>query len=129
MSNLVVAITGASGSAYAVRLLEILLASDHAVHVTISPSGAHVLRHELGINIELDRFDASQLLGHVGNSNVDPRLSMMVCRETTDTQAASRFRDRDWLSSRLAYHHYQDFGAGIASGSFLTDGMVVCPCS
>ncbi|MCE9532309.1 MAG: UbiX family flavin prenyltransferase, partial [Planctomycetes bacterium] len=31
--------------------------------------------------------------------------------------------------SRLHYHHFQDFGAGIASGSFLTGGMVVCPCS
>jgi 4-hydroxy-3-polyprenylbenzoate decarboxylase len=27
------------------------------------------------------------------------------------------------------YHHHLDFSAGIASGSFLTGGMVVCPCS
>src|SRR5262249_29691218 len=31
--------------------------------------------------------------------------------------------------SRLHYHHYRDFHAGIASGSFITGGMVVCPCS
>ncbi len=30
---------------------------------------------------------------------------------------------------RIIYHHFRDFTAGIASGSFLTDGMVVCPCS
>ena len=30
---------------------------------------------------------------------------------------------------RLHYHDYRDFMAGIASGSFLTGGMVVCPCS
>lgn len=30
---------------------------------------------------------------------------------------------------RLLYHHYQDYSAGIASGSFLTTGMVVVPCS
>jgi 4-hydroxy-3-polyprenylbenzoate decarboxylase len=30
---------------------------------------------------------------------------------------------------RLRYHHYRNFQAGIASGSFLTSGMVVCPCS
>ncbi len=30
---------------------------------------------------------------------------------------------------RVQYHHYQDFFAAIASGSALTDGMVVCPCS
>jgi 4-hydroxy-3-polyprenylbenzoate decarboxylase len=30
---------------------------------------------------------------------------------------------------RLVYHHYQDFAAGIASGSFRTGGMVIIPCS
>ena len=30
---------------------------------------------------------------------------------------------------RLVYHDYRDFKAGIASGSFLTGGMVICPCS
>ncbi len=29
----------------------------------------------------------------------------------------------------LRYHPYQDFMAPIASGSFVTGGMVVCPCS
>ncbi len=32
-------------------------------------------------------------------------------------------------AGRLHYHHYRDFGAGIASGSFLTGGMAICPCS
>src|SRR5215212_5209743 len=31
--------------------------------------------------------------------------------------------------ARLRYHHFRDFRAGIASGSFLTAGMAVCPCS
>jgi 4-hydroxy-3-polyprenylbenzoate decarboxylase len=29
----------------------------------------------------------------------------------------------------VLYHHFEDFMAPIASGSFLTSGMVVCPCS
>jgi 4-hydroxy-3-polyprenylbenzoate decarboxylase len=33
------------------------------------------------------------------------------------------------LAGEIVYHHYQDFAAGIASGSFLTGGMVICPCS
>ena len=31
--------------------------------------------------------------------------------------------------AQLHYHHFRDFRAGIASGSFLTAGMAVCPCS
>lgn len=31
--------------------------------------------------------------------------------------------------SRLRYYHFRDFQAGIASGSFLTGAMVICPCS
>jgi 4-hydroxy-3-polyprenylbenzoate decarboxylase len=30
---------------------------------------------------------------------------------------------------QVYYHHYLEFRAGIASGSFLTGGMAVCPCS
>ena len=45
-SELVVAITGASGAIYATRLLQVLVNSGRRVHVTISPSGeigrAHV---------------------------------------------------------------------------------------
>jgi 4-hydroxy-3-polyprenylbenzoate decarboxylase len=29
----------------------------------------------------------------------------------------------------LKYHNVRNFQAGIASGSFLTGGMVICPCS
>ena len=29
----------------------------------------------------------------------------------------------------LCYHHYRDYMAPVASGSFLTNGMVICPCS
>jgi 4-hydroxy-3-polyprenylbenzoate decarboxylase len=32
-------------------------------------------------------------------------------------------------TGQVRYHHYTDFRAGIASGSFLTAGMVICPCS
>jgi 4-hydroxy-3-polyprenylbenzoate decarboxylase len=32
-------------------------------------------------------------------------------------------------SGKYHYHHAQDIGASIASGSFRTSGMVICPCS
>lgn len=98
-SPIVLAITGASGVVYGVRLLEVLLGSDVDVHLTISDSGRVVIEHELGHAIDLDNFELSQLI---------------------PSTAASH---------RVSYHHYRDFMSPIASGSFLTRGMVVCPCS
>ena len=98
-SPFVLAVTGASGAAYAVRLLEVLVDSGCDVHLSISPSGQAVLKQELGISVNLD----------------DGRLEDML-------PAGDR-------QGHILYHHYQDLMAPIASGSFLTAGMVVCPCS
>jgi flavin prenyltransferase len=97
---LVVAITGASGSLYGVRLLEVLLRAGRTVHLVISPAATQVIEQELGVHIDLDRFDPALLLG-----------------------------GRELNLAGLRYHHFRDFSAGIASGSFLTAGMAVCPCS
>lgn len=32
-------------------------------------------------------------------------------------------------AERITLHDYRDVGSKLASGSFLTDGMVICPCS
>lgn len=103
--DLVVAITGASGAAYAARLLQVLVKAGRRVHVTVSPSATQVFQLELGIKLDLQNCDLSQLL--------------------TEQSASNKEQPR----GNLVYHHYQDFRAGIASGSFLTAGMVVCPCS
>ena len=95
--GLVIAMTGASGAPYALRLLQVVARTGRTVHTTISPSGAQVLREETGITVALARFDPA-VFGNLG-------------------------------PGRLIYHHYQDFSAGIASGSFRTAGMVVSPCS
>lgn len=95
----VLAVSGASGAVYAVRLLEVLLAGGHNVELTISPSAALVLRQELGLEVDLEAFDIDALL------------------------PARRG------SGEVSYHHHQDFLAPIASGSHLTAGMVICPCS
>jgi flavin prenyltransferase len=101
--NLVLAITGASGAAYAVRLLDVLLAAGRDVHLTISPAGQTVLREELGLNVDLDAFRAADLLPSAKTSQ--------------STRGA------------IHYYHHQNLMAPIASGSFLTGGMIVCPCS
>jgi flavin prenyltransferase len=97
--DLVVAMTGASGSPYGVRLLEVLLKASRTVHLVVSPAATEVMQLELGVTLDLNRFDPALMLP--SGLNV----------------------------SRLHFHHYRNFHAGIASGSFLTAGMVVCPCS
>ncbi len=99
-ADLVVAVTGASGSAYGVRLVETLLRAGRTVHLVISPAATEVFKQELALTVDLANFDAAALF---------PAFGLDL--------------------SRLRYHHYRDFGAGIASGSFLTAGMVICPCS
>jgi 4-hydroxy-3-polyprenylbenzoate decarboxylase len=100
-TDLVLAMTGASGAPYGVRLLEVLLQAGRTIHLTISPSAVEVMQLELDRTVRLDHFHAADLLGD---------------RVATEP-------------GQIVYHHYRDFRAGIASGSFLTGGMVVCPCS
>ena len=97
---LVVGITGASGAPYAVRLLEVLLEAGREVHLSISPSGQAVIATELGRAIDLDRFDVAALLGRAAP-----------------------------VAGRLTYPHHKHLMTPIASGSFLTAAMVICPCS
>src|SRR5262245_8953485 len=101
-SDLVVAVTGASGAPYGVRLLEVLIRAGRTVHLTVSPAAVEVARQELDRHVALDQFRLEDLLG----------------------EAAALA-----APGQVEYHHHRDFRAGIASGSFLTAGMVVCPCS
>ncbi|MBX6315982.1 MAG: UbiX family flavin prenyltransferase [Isosphaeraceae bacterium] len=66
---LVLAMTGASGAPYAVRLLRVLARSGRTVHLTISPSAALVLREESGLSVALDRFDPAAF-GDLGPGRV-----------------------------------------------------------
>jgi 4-hydroxy-3-polyprenylbenzoate decarboxylase len=111
MRDLVVAITGASGAVYALRLVEVLREAGRNVHLTISPAAVQVLQHECGLKVDLTQFEAAQLWPNQRGP-----------RQQGPKQQASD-------AGRLVYHHHLDFTAGIASGSFRTDGMVICPCS
>ncbi|MCH7689319.1 MAG: UbiX family flavin prenyltransferase [Planctomycetes bacterium] len=129
MNNLVLAITGASGSIYAVRLLEVLSAAGINVHLTISPSGVQVIEQELGLKVDLENFDLSQLLPSESDITDDSKLGSLLAGGASGSVLSSIFSDSDITPSSVIYHHYLDFTAGIASGSFLTGGMVICPCS
>lgn len=61
--KLVVAITGASGAAYARRLLALLAETEHEVSLTISPVGAKIVERELGVRVDVDDADAGAIAG------------------------------------------------------------------
>ena len=52
MKKIVVGITGASGSVYAVRLIEVLRKQGIEVHAVITDSGQRVLDYECGVTME-----------------------------------------------------------------------------
>jgi 4-hydroxy-3-polyprenylbenzoate decarboxylase len=93
---IVVAVTGASGAPYAVRLLETLLDRRQRVSLIVSDHGMRLLSTEVGIG------SIDELRAHVGASGWDAMVRV--------------YDDRDR-------------GAAPASGSALTAGMVICPCS
>lgn len=98
----VVGVTGASGAAYAVRLVEQLLLGGHEVHLVVSDYGRRLLADEL----EIRAVDLEGLCPHLSGREDSPAYR-----------------------GRLKVHPHKDVGAVIASGSFLHDGMVVAPCS
>ena len=98
-----IGITGASGAVYAMRLLDVLLASGHDVHLSISPSGQVVLAHELGVEVDLANVDETSLPLEDARAADDP--------------------------GRLSYFHHQDYMVPMASGQARSGGMVICPCS
>jgi 4-hydroxy-3-polyprenylbenzoate decarboxylase len=91
--QIIVGVTGASGAAYARRLIECLCDAGVTVHLVVTPNGKRLMSDELG----LAEVSVHALLG----------------------------RDCD----RVIIHPYRDVGSTIGSGSFRTDGMIVCPCS
>lgn len=117
---IVLAMTGASGAIYAVRLLQLLLAAGREVHLTISPAAQAVIQQELGVTLDLRKLDVSLLM-----QEEYPKLPTLRLRSLDRVLE----RAHSLTSQRLVYHHYQDYMTPIASGSFLTEGMVIVPCS
>jgi 4-hydroxy-3-polyprenylbenzoate decarboxylase len=95
----VLGISGASGAAYSLRFLQLILGMGHELHLVVSEYGRRLLFDESGIkNLKLEEL-APMLLETAG------------------------------VRQRLFIHPDKDVGATIASGSFLHDGMAVLPCS
>lgn len=124
---LVVGVTGASGAVYAVRLLDVLLSAGRDVHLSISPAGAAVLAQELELAVDLDDFRLRDLLPESEAAVGEARFA--VLRSWLGGRGLLSPRTDPAVRGTVAYHHYQDLLAPMASGSARTGGMVICPCS
>ena len=98
--KIVVAICGASGSIYGIRLLKALLNMPIEVYLIISNMGFKVLEHETGYKKK------------------EPFENFLI-------ENGIRFNKE----SSLKIFNQDDFFAPPASGSFIHNGMVVAPCS
>lgn len=102
MTRYFLGITGASGHAYADALLRALVACGHDVDVSVTDAGAKVMRHELGV----DPGDHGELLSR--------NLAAWI-----GADAAARVRA--FRSDAVE--------APPSSGTSLTGGVILCPCS
>lgn len=127
--RIVVAITGASGATYAVRLLEVLSAAGCDVHLTISAASQTVLKRELDLNVDLENFHPGMLMLDEGALWKDRKLQTIRSLAGISSDASNVLGTGTGDLGKIFYHHYRDTLAPIASGSFLTEGMVICPCS
>ncbi|MGB9688972.1 flavin prenyltransferase UbiX [Thermogutta sp.] len=127
--QIVVAITGASGVTYAVRLIEVLLAAACDVHLTISRAGRTVLKEELDLSVDLENFAPGMLLLDNTEREEDPKLKVMRAIAGVTGESSHVLATPVGEPGQLTYYHYKRLTAPIASGSFPTDGMVICPCS
>jgi len=95
------AITGASGAQYGLRLLESLLAADYSVNVMISKAAQIVIATETDIKLPAQKAD---------------RRAFFAERYHAKEEQINVYGLDQWL-------------APVASGSSLAPTMVVCPCS
>lgn len=100
MKSITVGITGASGSIYAQRLLQQLCASPEVARIDLIISQAGV------------RVVSEELGVHVAGTE------RRVVRELIGND-----------SDKVILHAAADIGATVASGSYLSDAMVIVPCS
>jgi len=99
MKHILVAITGASGSVYGLRLAEALLRAECRISLLLSEPGRQVLNHETGLAWSINPAERQrQVRAHFGSDRID-------CLDNADLFAS------------------------VASGSSAADAMVIIPCS
>lgn len=97
--SIILAITGASGSIYGIRLLEELLKAGREVHLVVTDTAKYVIKRETGIEV---------------TDNADVLISNILKTKPPGD---------------LQIHSNSDLTSQLASGSCLAGDMVVAPCS
>ncbi|MDP2265172.1 MAG: flavin prenyltransferase UbiX [Thiobacillus sp.] len=100
-NTITLALSGASGMAYGLRLLECLLTADRQVYLLVSQAAHIVAKQELGVALPARPLDLEK-------------------------QLTESLHARD---GQLRVFGREDWNAPVASGSNPADAMVVCPCS
>ncbi|HIJ85130.1 MAG: aromatic acid decarboxylase [Magnetococcales bacterium] len=105
-TGIILALTGASGAIYGLRLAETLLAAGEDVDLLLSTASRTVLAQECGLNVQ---GDGDAVVAAFRGHSVHP--------------------EADILYRRLRHHGILDWHSGLASGSGGRRRMVICPCS
>lgn len=120
-NDIVLAITGASGSAYAIRLAQVLLAAGKQLHLVVSGAARQVLARELEAEFPGNDASSVEWSAMIEETLAGPIAGRWGFHPLSDSASAGQGTIRAYSIS--------DYSSGIASGSFLTSGMVICPCS
>jgi len=113
MATYTIAITGASGSIYGVRLLTYLLKKKHIVYLTVTKEGGLILKEEVGLDWKEDQIEKE-----------------MKPQKETEKEIEKKIRRDLKIKEANLYHFREDnLSASIASGSAKVDAMIVIPCS
>jgi 4-hydroxy-3-polyprenylbenzoate decarboxylase len=120
---IVLGITGASGAVYAARTLEWLLVEGRKVHLVVSSDGLTVIGQELGffgpvtVKTAVEFITAGhRLVNDGGNADGTDQQSVLSVAKAIE-------------SGLLQVHESNDYFCPVASGSYRTEAMIVCPCS
>jgi 4-hydroxy-3-polyprenylbenzoate decarboxylase len=97
--------------------------SEQTVHLVTSGAAGQVMRREL--ECDFPAVSAGEVAWRAAIEKI--QQSPIALKWGFDTKRAAT--PLDTSAGTLKVHGIGDYSAGIASGSFLTAGMVICPCS
>ena len=100
--NIVVAMTGASGVVYSIRLLDVLCAAGCDVHLIISPAAQAVLKQELDLAIDLENFNPAMLMLETGSRPKDRKLQALRHQAGISSDESNAATRESWLARAVS---------------------------